>query len=148
MTQVSHPKKCSCFWPIKKSQATKQMQLKHNLCAGAGEMNIIPNLHLTLISVPKMADHGYIAVFDKKEARIYNGTTTTITALGEPLIVAPWCNNTGLWKMDLDLNYENPRMRVSRTVHCGHQQGKCHLRFAQYPPIPDVSPRSSGFPGK
>ena len=65
------------------------MQLKHNLCAGAGEMSIIPNLHLTLISVPKMADHGYIAVFDKKEARIYNGTTTTLTALGEPLIVAP-----------------------------------------------------------
>jgi len=29
-------------------------------------MNIVPNLHSTLISVPKMAEHGYIAVFDKK----------------------------------------------------------------------------------
>jgi hypothetical protein len=28
-------------------------------------MNIVPNLHSTLISMPKMADHGYIAVFDK-----------------------------------------------------------------------------------
>jgi hypothetical protein len=53
-----------------KIKATKQMQLKHNLCAGAGKMNMVPNLHSTLISVPKMADHGYIAVFDKKEARI------------------------------------------------------------------------------
>ncbi len=51
-------------------------------------MNIVPNLHSTLISVPKMAEHGYIAVFDRKEARIYDGTTTKITTWGEPIIVA------------------------------------------------------------
>ncbi len=57
--------------------------------------------------MPKMADNGYIAVFDKTEARIYDGTTTTITAsLGKPIIVAPQCNNTGLWKMELNLDYE------------------------------------------
>ena len=66
----------------------------------------MPNLHSTLISVPKMADYGYIAVFDKTEARIYDGTTTTITASGEPIIVAPRCNDTGLWKMELNLDYE------------------------------------------
>ncbi len=82
------------------------MQLKHNLQAGAGEINIVPNLHSTLISMPKMADYGYIAVFDKTEARIYDGTTTTITALEEPIIVAPRCNDTGLWKMELNLDYE------------------------------------------
>ncbi len=49
-----------------KFKATKKMQLKHNLRAGAGKMNIVPNLHLTLISVPKMADHGYIAVLTKQ----------------------------------------------------------------------------------
>jgi hypothetical protein len=69
-------------------------------------MNIMPNLHLTLISVPKMADYGYIAVFDKTEARIYDGTTTTITASGELFIIAPWCNDTGFWKMELDLDNE------------------------------------------
>ncbi len=89
-----------------KIKATKTMQLKHNLQAGAGKINIVPNLHSTLISVPKMADYSYIAVFDKTEARIYDGTTTTITALGEPIIVAPRCNDTGLWKMELNLNYE------------------------------------------
>ncbi len=52
-----------------KIKATKTMQLKHKLWAGADKMNIIPNLHSTLISVPNMADHGYIAVFDKIEAR-------------------------------------------------------------------------------
>ncbi len=53
-----------------------------------------------------MADYGYITMFNKTEARIYDGTTTTITALGEPIIVAPRCNNTGLWKMELNLTYE------------------------------------------
>jgi hypothetical protein len=69
-------------------------------------MNIVPNLHSTLISVPKMADHGYIAVFDKNEARIYDWTTTTIMALEEPIIVAPRCEDMGLWKMELDLDFE------------------------------------------
>jgi hypothetical protein len=41
-----------------KITATKKTQLKHNLWAGASEMNIVPNLHTTLISVPKMAEHG------------------------------------------------------------------------------------------
>ncbi len=96
-----------CMLPDKsKIKATKKMQLKNNLQVGAGKMNIVPNLHLTLISVPKMADHGYIAVFDKTEARIYDGTTTTIPALGGALIIAPRCNNTGLCKMELDLNYK------------------------------------------
>jgi hypothetical protein len=87
-------------------RATKKMKLKHKLRGKAGEMNIIPNLHSSLISVPKMADYGYIAVFDKKEARIYDGTTTTISANGEPIIIAPRCTDTGLWKMELDLDYE------------------------------------------
>jgi hypothetical protein len=31
---------------------------------------------------------------------------TTITTLGDPLIIAPWCNVTGLWKMELNLDDE------------------------------------------
>ena len=89
-----------------KIRATKKMTLKYNLRGKAGEINIIPNLHSTLISVPKMADHGYIAVFDKTEARIYDGTTTTISADGKPIIIAPRCTETGLWKMQLNLDYE------------------------------------------
>jgi hypothetical protein len=99
-------KKVFMLLDTSKIKAMKKMQLKHNLCAGRGEMNIVPNLHSTLISVPKMANHGYIAVSDKMEARIYNGTTTTIRTLGDPLIVAPRCDVTGLWKMELNLDYE------------------------------------------
>jgi hypothetical protein len=89
-----------------KITATKKMQLKHNLWAGASKMNIMPNLHTTLISVPKKAEHGYIAVFNKHEARIYNRTTTKLTASGDPIIVVPWCEDIGLWKMELELNYK------------------------------------------
>ncbi len=78
------------------------MLLKHNLQPKACKMNIIPNLHSTLISVPKMADADYIAVFNKKEARIYNATTTIISASEDPILVAPCCQDTGLWKLDLD----------------------------------------------
>jgi hypothetical protein len=49
-----------------------------------------------------MADGGYIAVYEKSEARIYDGMTTTITASKDPLLVAPRCAGTGLWKLDLD----------------------------------------------
>jgi hypothetical protein len=37
-------------------RATTKMRLKHNLQPEASKMNIVPNLHSTLISVPKMVD--------------------------------------------------------------------------------------------
>jgi hypothetical protein len=46
-----------------KIKVTNQMRLKHNLWPEASKINIVPNLHSTLISVPKMADADYIAVF-------------------------------------------------------------------------------------
>jgi hypothetical protein len=73
------------------------MWLKHNLWPKASKVNIVPNLHSMLISVPKMADVDYIAVFDKKEARIYDATTTIISASKDPILVAPCCQDTGLW---------------------------------------------------
>jgi hypothetical protein len=59
-----------------KIKATNKMQLKQHLWPIASKINIIPNLHSMLISVPKMADADYIAVFDKNEARIFNTTTS------------------------------------------------------------------------
>ncbi len=56
------------------------MHLKRKLRPTAREMNIVPGLHSTLVSVPKLADAGYTTVFSKKRAAIYDGHTTTITA--------------------------------------------------------------------
>jgi hypothetical protein len=59
-------------------------------------MNAVPVLHSTLVSIPKMANADYIAVFDKHKATIYDATATRITALADPIVVAPWCQTTGL----------------------------------------------------
>ncbi len=83
-------------------RATNNMGFKHNMRPKASKMNIVPNLHSMLISVAKMADADYIAVFDKKEARIYNATTTIVSATKDSILVAPPCQDTGLWKLDLD----------------------------------------------
>ncbi len=50
-----------------KIKATNKMWLKHNLRPKASKIIIMPHLHSTLISVPKMADTDYIAVFDIKK---------------------------------------------------------------------------------
>jgi hypothetical protein len=41
-------------------------------------------------------------VFDKKEAIIYNATTTIVSATTDPILVASRCQDTGLWKLNLD----------------------------------------------
>jgi hypothetical protein len=100
---TSLPSKKVFMLPDKtKIKAANKMGLKHNMRPKASEMNIVPNLHSMLISVPKMADADYIAVFDKKETRIYNSTTTIVAATKDPILVAPRCQDTGLRKLNLD----------------------------------------------
>ncbi len=65
------------------------MLLKHKLRDGVQEINIVPGLHSTLVSVPKIVDKDYIVVFDKNLAQNYDATTTMITAMTEPVLEAP-----------------------------------------------------------
>ena len=83
------------------NQATKRMLKKHNLRPAARKMNIVPGLHSTLISVPKLADAGYTTVFSKAGAAIYDDYTTTISASNPPVLNADRCDHTGLWKLPL-----------------------------------------------
>ena len=83
-------------------RATKKMLLRQPLREAAREINIVPGLHSTLISVPKLADSDYITVFDKRMATIYDGTTTAINATNPPILEAPRCDATGLWKLPLE----------------------------------------------
>ncbi len=93
--------------------ATRKMLLKHNLLGGAREMNVVPGLHSTLVSIPKFADANYITVFDKFKASIYDATTTTLVASAEPVVVAPRCKSTRLWKIDLDAGTEATQTELS-----------------------------------
>jgi hypothetical protein len=94
-------KKTFMFVDKRTNKATNKMHLKHKLCPAAREMNIVPGLHSTLVSVPKLADAGYTTVFSKKGAAIYDDHTTTITAYKPPVLEANRCNLTGLWKLPL-----------------------------------------------
>ncbi len=94
-------KKTFMFLDKRTNKAMKKMRLKHKLCPAAREMNIVPGLHSTLVSVPKLADAGYTTVFSKKGAGIYNDHTTTITANKPPVLEANRCNLTGHWKLPL-----------------------------------------------
>ncbi len=85
-----------------KVRATHKMLLKHKIREGAREMNIVPGLHSTLVSIPKMLEKDFIVVFDKKSAKTYDATTTTILATEQPILEAPRCTSTGLWLMPLD----------------------------------------------
>ena len=83
-------------------KATKKMLLKHNLQLAAREMNIVPGLHSTLVSIPKLADAGYTTVFNKNGAAIYDDYTTTIKATSPPVLESERCEHTGMWKLDLN----------------------------------------------
>ncbi len=100
---TSLPSKKVFMLPDKtKIKETNKMRLKHNLWPKASKINFVPNLHSTLISVPKMADADYIALFDKNKARVYNATTTIVSASKYSLLIAPCCQDTGLWKLNLE----------------------------------------------
>jgi hypothetical protein len=67
-------------------KAIKKMLLKHNLRLVAREMNIVQGLHSALVSILKLADAGYTAVFNKNGADIYDDKTTPFTATNPPVL--------------------------------------------------------------
>ena len=91
-------------------KATKKMMLKHELRDGALEMNIIPGLHKPLLSVSKFADAGYTTIFDKNQASVYDASTTTIIVSKPPMLIAPRCEQSGLWTTPLEPEASQPKV--------------------------------------
>ena len=83
-------------------RATKMLLklLKHKLREGVQEINIVPGLHTTLISVSKLADENYITIFNKNVAKIYDTTTTDVSTTQPPILTAL----SGLWRIQLPPN--------------------------------------------
>ncbi len=84
------------------------MLLNHNLCLASRKMNIVPGLHLALVSIPKLADAGYTTVFNKNGAAIYDDKTTMYTATKPPVLESKRCEHTGMWTLNL-----NPETTIS-----------------------------------
>ncbi len=81
-------------------------------------MNIMPGLHLTLVSIPKLADAGYTRVLMKDCVAIYDDNTKAITASNPPILESDWCQQTRMWR--LNLNPKNPNT---------HSPDKQHVNF-------------------
>jgi hypothetical protein len=75
-------------------------------------MNIVPGLHSALVSAPKLADTGYTMVLTKHGMAIYGDNTTAITASNPPILKSNQCQDTGLWRLNLDPddNHATPKM--------------------------------------
>jgi len=95
-----------------------------------------------------MAEHGYIAVFNKREANIYDGTTTTIIASGEPIIIAPRCDDTWLWKMNLNLDYKILGQESSDQFITGVDEENAIINLPNSWQLPMYFHAAAGFPTK
>ncbi len=65
-------------------------------------MNIVPGLHLALVSTTKLADLGYTTVLTKNGTAIYHGNTTAITASNSPILESDRCQHTRMWRLNID----------------------------------------------
>ena len=117
--------------------ATKKMLLKYEIRAGAREVNIVPGLHTTLISVPKFADADYITVFDKNKATIYDATTTNVRTTEPPVLTATrWDFGNSRW------NHSSKRT-TSMQFLIFPARAKPWLGTTQQPVFPQKKPSST-----
>ena len=80
---------------------TVKMEMQHKMSKTALELNVVPGVHNTLVSVCTMADADYITVLDKDEANIYDCRTTKVTISEEAILKCYRCKRTGLWILPL-----------------------------------------------
>eukprot|EP00804_Cyclotella_cryptica_P008452 CCRYP_003950-RA/>CCRYP_003950-RA protein AED:0.95 eAED:1.00 QI:0/-1/0/1/-1/1/1/0/146 len=79
--------------------ATIQAQLLLNVRPPANTVDIVPNLHQTLLSGSKFAGADYTAVCDKHEVNFYDSATINITE--RAVLTGYRCPRTGLWRIPL-----------------------------------------------
>eukprot|EP00804_Cyclotella_cryptica_P004232 CCRYP_014565-RA/>CCRYP_014565-RA protein AED:0.39 eAED:0.39 QI:0/0/0/1/0/0/3/0/607 len=79
--------------------ATTQAHLLLNVRTPANTVDIVPNLHQTLLSGSKFADANYTAVYNKHKVNFYDSNTINITE--HPVLTGYRCPHTGLWQVPL-----------------------------------------------
>ena len=86
----------------------KEGLLEHELRDPARLCDIVPGItEDSLISTSKMADAGYISIFDGEEVNIYNANNTKITVT-RGAVLRGWRDATcGLWRIPLVKNVTN-----------------------------------------
>jgi hypothetical protein len=82
--------------------ATEIAELPYDIRAPAKDIHITPGISKnSLISTSKMADAGYITVFDQEQVRIYDANNTQIIATRAAVINGWRDKSTGMWRVAL-----------------------------------------------
>ena len=92
----------------KLEKAGKKLILDQDLREPANKADGIPALKQTLVSTSKMANAGYITVFDEEEVNVYEAKTTEIKP-SQQAVLTGWRDRiTGLWRVPLKATISNP----------------------------------------
>ncbi len=79
----------------KHATATTMNKLHHKLRKPARSIHIIPQMQNSLLSISKVVNAGYIAIYDKEEVNFYEVKTTKIIVLEEAVLKGWQCLAAG-----------------------------------------------------
>ena len=83
-------------------EASNMDELQHNVRHPAKDMHIMPGIERdSLLSIPKIADANYIAIFNKDQVNIYDANKTTIIVSWGAILRGWRCKKTNLWQAPL-----------------------------------------------
>ena len=79
----------------------EQLEMRSSMHAPANKGDSIPGINTTLVSTGKLADAGYVSVFDQEEVNVYDVETTKVLTTNEPIWTGWRDKATGLWRIPL-----------------------------------------------
>ena len=104
----------------KLEQAGEKLIMKNGLREPANQADSIPTIKRTLVSTSKVADAGYITVFDHDEVNVYEAASTTVQAEHDPVMTGWRDEQSGLWKVPLAAGVQHSdsmRTEIAANVH-------------------------------
>ena len=88
-----------------KAPASEIRLLYHDLRSPATEVDKMPELtETTLVSAAKLAEAGYVSIFDNDGVNVYDTHNTVIKVSRSVLLKGYKCTKTGLWQIPLTKN--------------------------------------------
>ena len=91
----------------KTERAGEKLIMNNGLRAPANTADAIPSIRQTLVSGSKVADAGYVTVFDPDEVNVYEAEDVTIKADAQPVLTGWRDEASGLWRVPLKAQVDN-----------------------------------------
>lgn len=101
--------------------AGEKLEMHNELRAPANTADEIPSIRQTLISGSKVADAGYVTVFDEEEVNVYEAEDVTIKSTAQSVLTGFRDKLTRLWRVPLAAKVSN---KNTDTMLLGETQSK------------------------